>query len=73
MLSQSDDDEGRETLLKRQKRQKNTTMRGRVNPQHVVKLLRKEANNVVIRDKRRGQYLLNLIQNHKSFQSKRRN
>jgi hypothetical protein len=32
-MSQSDDDEKRETLLKRQRRQKDTIMRAGINPQ----------------------------------------
>jgi len=40
-MSQYDDDEERETLLKRQKRQEDITMRGSVNPQQVVKLIKK--------------------------------
>jgi hypothetical protein len=35
-MSQFNDDEERETLLKRKIRQGDTTMRGNVNPQYVV-------------------------------------
>jgi hypothetical protein len=40
-MSQSNDDEEKETLLKRQRRQEDITMRGNVNPQQATKLTRK--------------------------------
>jgi hypothetical protein len=40
-MSQSNDDEKREMLQKRQRRQEDTIMRGSINPQHVGKLMRK--------------------------------
>jgi hypothetical protein len=42
MMSQFDDEEERETLLKRQRRQEDITMRGNVNPQQIVELLTKQ-------------------------------
>jgi hypothetical protein len=41
LMSQSNDDEETETLLKRRKRHEESTMKGSVNPQHEVKLLKK--------------------------------
>ncbi len=41
-MSQSNDDEERETLQKRQRRQEDTTMRGSINPQQATKLLKKQ-------------------------------
>jgi hypothetical protein len=41
-MSQFDDDDERETLQKRQRRQEDITMRGNINPQQVAKLLRKQ-------------------------------
>jgi hypothetical protein len=40
--SNDDDDDERETLQKRQRRREDIAMRGNINPQHVVKLLRKQ-------------------------------
>jgi len=42
MMSQFDDEEERETLLQRQRRQEDITMRGNVNPQQIVELLTKQ-------------------------------
>ncbi len=42
MMSQSNDDEEREAMSKRQKRQEESTMRGNVNPQQVTELLKKQ-------------------------------
>jgi len=39
-MSQSSDDEEREILLKRQKRHEESTMKGSVNPQQGVELLK---------------------------------
>jgi hypothetical protein len=41
-MYQSNDDEERETLQKRQRRQEDIAMRGSINPQHVAKLLKKQ-------------------------------
>ncbi len=41
-MSQFDDDEERETMQKKQKRQKDTTMRGIINLQQAVELLRRQ-------------------------------
>ncbi len=41
-MSQFDDDEERETLYKKQRKQEDTTMRGSIDPQQVAKLLRKQ-------------------------------
>ncbi len=41
-MSQFDDDKERETLLKRQKRQEDTAMRGIINPQQGIELLKKQ-------------------------------
>ncbi len=42
MMSQIDDDEEKETLQKKQVKQEDTTMRGNINPQQVVELLKKQ-------------------------------
>jgi hypothetical protein len=42
LTSQFDDEEEKETLLKRQRRQEDTIMRGIINPQQVAELLRKQ-------------------------------
>lgn len=41
-MLQFDDDEERETFLKRQKRQEDIAMRGNINPQHAIELLKKQ-------------------------------
>lgn len=41
-MSQIDDDEEKETLQKKQIRQEDTTMRGNINPQQTIELLRKQ-------------------------------
>ncbi len=41
-MSQSYDDEERETLQKRQRRQEDIAMRGNIDPQQATKLLRKQ-------------------------------
>ncbi len=42
MMSQSNDDEKKENMLKRQIRQEDTIMKGSINLQHVAELLRKQ-------------------------------
>jgi hypothetical protein len=64
-----DNDDKRDTLLKRQRRQEDITMRGSVNPQHAKNVAKKRNN---IRDKRRSQYLLCPIQHHIYFQSRKK-
>ncbi len=41
LMFQFNDDDGRETLQKKQRRQEDTTMKGNINPQQVIELLRK--------------------------------
>jgi len=42
MMSQSDDDEERKTLHKRQRRQEDIAMRGSINLQQTIELLKKQ-------------------------------
>jgi hypothetical protein len=41
-MSEFDDEEEKEILQKRQKKHEDTTMRGSIDPQQVIKLLRKQ-------------------------------
>ncbi len=41
-MSQSNDDEERKTMQKRQKKQKDTTMKGSIDSQQAIELLRKQ-------------------------------
>jgi hypothetical protein len=61
-MSRSNDDEERESLQKRQKRQEVIAKRGSIVPQQIVELLR--SNNNRVKDRRKNPYLLYMIKDY---------